>query len=316
MDSKEMRNFQQLFKEGNYILLKNYLYNYLLRRRAVKKSLVQEVPAWILEVGSGISPLITNSGRTVYSDLSFDAVSLLKRSQRHGYYVVADGEHLPFKSNVFSHAICSEVLEHIEHDRQALEELARILNKDSGCLIITVPHRKRYFANDDLFVKHYRRYELAEIKNRLRSAGFKPIYLAKILGPLEKITMSMAVYFYSIIQGRKLSGGISGTVRSIRLMELFVSLFKWTNLFYKGFVWLDAKMMPLSLSSVILIKSRTHLKNRILVQDRDGAEFKTAGNLLVVEDLKRGTNKDIGPKDIFEMGSNILKETDTVNARD
>jgi hypothetical protein len=40
-----------------------------------------------------------------------------------------------------------------------------------------------------------------------------------------------------------------------------------------------------------------------LVQDRGGAEFETAGILLYVEDLKRGTNKDIGPKDIFEMGS-------------
>jgi hypothetical protein len=41
-----------------------------------------------------------------------------------------------------------------------------------------------------------------------------------------------------------------------------------------------------------------------LVQDRGGAEFQTGGILLYVEDLKRGTNKDIGPKDIFEMGSN------------
>ena len=65
---------------------------------------------------------------------------------------------------------------------------------------------------------------------------------------------------------------------------------------------------------------RTHLKNRILVQDRGGAEFlplcgtsrlilyglwvETAGILLDVEDFKRGTNKDIGPKDIFELGSN------------
>jgi hypothetical protein len=47
----------------------------------------------------------------------------------------------------------------------------------------------------------------------------------------------------------------------------------------------------------------THLKNRILVQDRGGAEFKTGGILLYVEDFKRGTNKDIGPKDIFELGS-------------
>jgi len=43
-----------------------------------------------------------------------------------------------------------------------------------------------------------------------------------------------------------------------------------------------------------------------LVQDRGGAEFQTAGNPLVVEDLKRGTNpaeKGGRPKDIFEMAS-------------
>ncbi len=51
---------------------------------------------------------------------------------------------------------------------------------------------------------------------------------------------------------------------------------------------------------------RIHLKNRILVQDRGGAELQTGGILLYVEDLKRGTNKDIGPKDIFEMGSRYL----------
>jgi len=53
---------------------------------------------------------------------------------------------------------------------------------------------------------------------------------------------------------------------------------------------------------------RTHLNNRILVHDCGGAEFKTAGNLLVVEDLKRGTNpaeKGGRPKGIFEMGSTI-----------
>jgi hypothetical protein len=51
---------------------------------------------------------------------------------------------------------------------------------------------------------------------------------------------------------------------------------------------------------------RSRLKNRILVQDRGGAEFQTGGIRLYVEDLKPGTNKDIGPKDIFEMGSSII----------
>jgi SAM-dependent methyltransferase len=205
MNSTDIRDFHYLFKEDKYIVLKNYLYNYILRKRAVKKSLFKEVPDWILEVGSGISPLVTNSGHTVYSDLSFDAIRLLKRNQKHGYYVVADGIHLPFKSNVFSHSICSEFLEHIEHDRQALKELARTLNKDSGCLIITVPHRKRYFANDDLFVKHHRRYELSEIKKRLKSAGFKPFYLIIICQALYSRLSAIAglwIYLFHFSGGQ------------------------------------------------------------------------------------------------------------------
>jgi hypothetical protein len=45
---------------------------------------------------------------------------------------------------------------------------------------------------------------------------------------------------------------------------------------------------------------------------RGGAEFQTAGNLWVVEDLKRGTNKDIEPKDIFEMASSLSFEAHAV----
>ena len=44
-------------------------------------------------------------------------------------------------------------------------------------------------------------------------------------------------------------------------------------------------------------------KIRILVQGRGGAEFKTAGIHQYSEDFKRGTNKDMGPKDNFETAS-------------
>jgi len=50
----------------------------------------------------------------------------------------------------------------------------------------------------------------------------------------------------------------------------------------------------------------SHLKKEILVQVRGGAEFKTAGILKYFEDFKRGSNKEIGPKDFFEIASNIL----------
>ena len=49
---------------------------------------------------------------------------------------------------------------------------------------------------------------------------------------------------------------------------------------------------------------RSHLINRILVQDQGWVEVQPAGILKYSEELKRGPNTEIGPKDIFEMASN------------
>ena len=95
LDSRDGNRFEDFFKEGKYVLLKNYLYNYLLRKRAIEKYLQQESTELILEVGSGISPVVTKLKGIVYSDLSYDAVKILKQTQKTGYYVVADGMHLP-----------------------------------------------------------------------------------------------------------------------------------------------------------------------------------------------------------------------------
>ena len=93
---------------------------------AVEKNLQHERPELILEVGSVISPVTTRTNRIIYSDLSLTALQILKRTHGKGYYVVADTMCLPFKSEVFSHTIRSEVLEHLEDDRKALNELARV----------------------------------------------------------------------------------------------------------------------------------------------------------------------------------------------
>jgi SAM-dependent methyltransferase len=255
LGSNDSNRFSDFFKEDKYLLLKNYLYNYLLRKRAIGKCLQQESPALILEVGSGISPVVTKFRRIVYSDLSYDAVKILKQTRKTGYYVVADGVDLPFKSGGFSHIICSEVLEHLENDLLALQEMARTLKQPSGSLIVTVPHRKCYFTNDDYFVEHRRRYEYPEIKNRLRVSGLDPVQVQKVLGPLEKITMILVVFFFNIIQRHRSDKDIVKNGVSFRFITLFAFLFKWLNLFYQGYVWVDAKIMPLSFSSVILIKS-------------------------------------------------------------
>ena len=252
MNHPETNRFQSLFEEGKYILLKNYLYNYLLRKMAVEKSLQHEGLELILEVGSGISPVMTRTNRIIYSDLSLTALQFLKRIYGKGWYVVADSMCLPFKSSVFSHTICSEVLEHIEDDREALKELARVM-RPSGRLIVTFPHRKSYFGNDDRFVNHYRRYDLPEMEDRLKEAGFRPIYVQKVLGPLEKVTMSIVVYCFSMIQ--KFKSKHIKEAPNFKVITAFALFFQWANRFYMGVAWLDARIMPRALSTVLLINA-------------------------------------------------------------
>ena len=58
------------------------------------------------------------------------------------------------------------VLEHIENDRAALMNLASLLTK-KGRIIMLVPAHKFLFNCIDTKVGHYRRYNLAEIKDKI-----------------------------------------------------------------------------------------------------------------------------------------------------
>ena len=253
MNHSKANRFQDFFEESKYTLLKNYLYNYRLRKMAVEKSLRYENIKLILEVGSGISPVMTSTNLIIYSDLSFTALQILKHAYGNGLYVVADCMNLPFKSGAFSHTISSEVLEHLKDDQKAIKELARV-TEPSWKLVVTFPHKKSYFANDDRFVNHFRRYELSEMKDRLKEAGFRPINIHKVLGPLEKITMCFVVYCFSLIQKNK-SEKVNQLNNNV-LMNIFGKFFKWANRFYMLLAWLDAKLMLRSLSAVLLIKAQ------------------------------------------------------------
>jgi len=208
----------------------------------------------ILEVGSGLSPMVDDSERIVYSELSFPALRTLKRRQGRGYFVVADATHLPFKAGSFSQVICSEVLEHLPEDRPALREIASV-TKMGGSLILTFPHRRSYFACDDRFVNHFRRYELDEMIANLKKAGLETVEVRKVLGPLEKITMlsviSLIPLFDRFRKGKRDGKRRQGAASSGFLVTLFV----WLNLLYCVPVWLDARLSPRCLSSVLLIRA-------------------------------------------------------------
>ena len=244
--------FQDFFEEEQYVGLKNHLYNYLLRKRAIEGRLRRAACERVLEVGSGISPVMTTEDRTVYSDLSFLACRTLRRYLGNGCCVVADATALPFLEGAFSHALCSEVLEHVEDDRAVLTELARV-TKAGGRLIVTFPHRRCYFANDDRYVQHYRRYELAEMVQRLEAAGFRPLATHKVLGPLDKLTMMAAVLIFDLTL--RLGHGNREAVRPGRLLRRLEPLFAWANRIFAGLVWIEARLTPRALAACLLIEA-------------------------------------------------------------
>ena len=127
MTTSRGNRFEDFFADDAYVSMKNLLYNYLLRKRTIRKCMLKQERGLILEVGSGLSPMVTDSDNVVYSDLSFTALRTLKSRQGKGFFVTADAMHLPFKSGSFSKVICSEVLEHLPEDRPALQQIATVM---------------------------------------------------------------------------------------------------------------------------------------------------------------------------------------------
>ncbi|RJR25944.1 class I SAM-dependent methyltransferase [Candidatus Microgenomates bacterium] len=101
---------------------------------------------------------------------------------------------LPFKANFFDKVIASEILEHINDDVKALEEMYRVL-KPGGIILISVPNQNYPFFWDPLnwtlervfrkhipshlwwlagiWADHVRLYKERELKEKLKKAGFR-----------------------------------------------------------------------------------------------------------------------------------------------
>jgi SAM-dependent methyltransferase len=83
--------------------------------------------------------------------------------------VQADASRPPF-SIPFDLAGMFDVLEHIPNDREAMESARRLL-RPGGKLLITVPAHMKLWSYSDDAAQHCRRYEIAELTEKLESAG-------------------------------------------------------------------------------------------------------------------------------------------------
>ena len=242
--------FDELFEKDTYLSLKNWLFSYQLRRRHLRPLLAGSDQERLLDLGCGISPIAPPGPNVIYADISFQALRYLSLQHPEASFVVADLTHLPFRSDAVSHIVCSEVLEHIKDDAQAMHEISRVL-RDGALLTISVPVHPYYYTFDDSYVGHFRRYRLGELIDALKAQGFANVRVRKVAGVLEKLATYVMVRSFALLS--KMGLGRSGLNRG---RPWWSWPYKVSNTAWSYVCWLESKITPLAGTTIVSVQCR------------------------------------------------------------
>jgi SAM-dependent methyltransferase len=145
-----------------------------LRERLLLDLFLSALPGpEVLDAGAGQGTMAARLERLGYqvtgTDVSEAAVEAL-RARLSGPVAEASINHLPFDDESFDGAVVGEVLEHIEDDRGALAELARVL-RPGGVLAVSVPANPALYGPSDEWAGHVRRYTRPALIEACAGAG-------------------------------------------------------------------------------------------------------------------------------------------------
>lgn len=98
----------------------------------------------VLDIGSGLGRNLNTLQQFFDKIFAVDIseFALQKSRQNHGNglnYLVADVQKPPFKKKFFDLVICTEVIEHLNHQESAIEAIAQVL-KLGGYLVVSSPN--------------------------------------------------------------------------------------------------------------------------------------------------------------------------------
>jgi SAM-dependent methyltransferase len=126
----------------------------------------------ILDIGCGTGTMLrylSRYGDAQGADADEEAVRFC-RLRSAGNITQLTGASLPFPDSSFEVVTMLDVLEHIDDDVAALEEVWRIL-RSGGTFIVTVPAYQFLWGAQDVISHHKRRYRAAQLKSRLEASN-------------------------------------------------------------------------------------------------------------------------------------------------
>jgi len=133
----------------------------------------------LLDIGCGTGanlPMLRDfvgDGRVVGADFSPLALQFAQRhpASHNVLLLRADGLKLPFADDSFDIVTMLDVLEHLEDDCLALQEVRRVL-RPGGALVWSVPAYQKLWSAHDEALHHFRRYEFRALQKLMRTEGF------------------------------------------------------------------------------------------------------------------------------------------------
>ena len=133
----------------------------------------------VIDVGCGDGSLLIDlnaafKGSFHYDagDISDEVLQIIKAQKfiEHGFLLDLENK-TTLPEVPYTAVICSEVLEHLKNWEMAVDNLSNLLEKD-GFLFITVPAQMKYWGPHDDFALHYRRFEIGQIEEYLKTKGY------------------------------------------------------------------------------------------------------------------------------------------------
>ena len=198
---KEYYNLER--KHWWFVAREKILVSYVTRLLK-QNQLPQELKILNIGCGPGRSSEYLSQFGTVTS-IEYDKFCCEFASEKTGLKIIHGSiTELPFDNESFDLVCAFDVIEHVEDDLRATEEMKRVaVNK--GVLLVTVPAFMSLWSHHDEVNHHFRRYKLKEVQQLFIKAGG---------GRVLSSTYFNTILFPPILLFRKLSNLLqSGTKR-------------------------------------------------------------------------------------------------------
>lgn len=241
---------------------------YLMRRARILPQLNALKRGRLIEVGPGAGMLLIEAARRGFRcealELSIEARALAERA------IAQSGQAIPVHADAsagwdqsFDILLAFDVLEHIEHDREALMQWHKWL-APKGTLLLSVPAHMRMWTAGDEWAGHFRRYEREPLLRLLQESGFEPELIECYGFPLTNLSERVSARTYAkrihhgggLEEDRRRNNDRSGTDRGphLKLYPLLSSL--PGKLALRAFCSIQSCFIRTDLGSGYLVKAR------------------------------------------------------------